>query len=196
MNQSHSLFSLGFTTQHSQPIHSDSGTRVSTNTALLESSNHTITPEQYEPQPVLDHSVERNHCDTANCSSTVVSEVESSIDTTPVSESLSFLLPTANTCTSAIDFDIGSLTNDHVSPQDVETALKLGPKSNPNHFPKDCKGRRFPVNIFKYKLQNCDNSVRDWLVWSEARKALFCFPCRLFKSRNTVVGVSVLMVGR
>ena len=125
----------------------------------------------------------------------VVSEVESSsdeIDTTTVSESLSFLLPTANTCTSAIDFDIGSLTNDHVSPQDVETALKLGPKSNPNHFPKDCKGRRFPVNIFKYKLQNGDNSVRDWLVWSEARKALFCFSCRLFKSQNTVVGVSVL----
>ena len=69
VNQSHSLFSHGFTTQHSQPIHSDSGTIVSTNTALLESSTHTTTPEQYEPEPVLDHSVERNHCDTANCCS-------------------------------------------------------------------------------------------------------------------------------
>ena len=68
VNQSHSLFSHCFTTQHSQPIHSDSGTIVSTNTALLESSTHTTTPEQYEPEPVRT-SVERNHCDTANCCS-------------------------------------------------------------------------------------------------------------------------------
>ena len=29
-------------------------------------------------------------------------------------------------------------------------------------------------------LQNGDSVKRDWLVWSEEKQALFCFPCRIF----------------
>ena len=76
-------------------------------------------------------------------------------------------------------YDIGTLTHEHVSPRDVEVAVKYGPKPYPKGFPKDIKSHHFPVSILKHKLKNDDFSVR--LVWSEARLALFCFHCRLFK---------------
>ena len=95
---------------------------------------------------------------------------------------------------SAIDghFDVGNLTNQYASHQEVNIAIKFGPKPNLKRFPRDNKGKRFPLNIFKQTLQNGDDSVRDWLVWSEARESLFCFPCRLFKSSSTNVGASAL----
>ena len=80
----------------------------------------------------------------------------------------------------------------YASHQEVNIAVKFGPKPNPKRFPRDNKGKRFPLNIFKQTLQNGDDSVRDWLVWSEARESLFCFPCRLFKSSSTNVGASAL----
>ena len=99
---------------------------------------------------------------------------------------------------SAIDghFDVGNLTNQYASRQEVNIAIKFGPKPNPKRFPRDNKGKRFPLNIFKQTLQNGDNSVRDWLVWSEARESLFCFLCRLFKSSSTNFGASALLVGQ
>ena len=47
-------------------------------------------------------------------------------------------------------------------------------------------------------LQNGDSVKRDWLVWSEEKQALFCFPCQIFSDQNlghlsNVSGWSILV---
>ena len=59
-------------------------------------------------------------------------------------------------------------------------AVRSGPTPHPSHFPKDSKNCSFPIYILKRNQKNGDITCRDWLVWSESKEALFCFPCRLF----------------
>lgn len=65
---------------------------------------------------------------------------------------------------------------------DVETIIKAGYQPHPKHFPRDVKGSPFPVSILKRREQNGDETNRDWLIWSAAKQALYCLPCRLFKT--------------
>ena len=57
----------------------------------------------------------------------------------------------------------------------------MGPPSNWNEFPRDSKGRTFAVSIFSKCMPNGKLTKRDWLVWSESSRGLFCFSCCLFK---------------
>ena len=69
--------------------------------------------------------------------------------------------------------DIGIFIKGEVpTREEVEEAVRRGP-------PNDS-------TILFYKLPNGEDVHRDWLVWSESKQALFCFPCRLFTpSSNT-----------
>uniref|UniRef100_A0A1X7TU39 Uncharacterized protein n=1 Tax=Amphimedon queenslandica TaxID=400682 RepID=A0A1X7TU39_AMPQE len=92
----------------------------------------------------------------------MVSEDESNTEAQPTAVLQS---ETASaTAAAECSFDIGTINSDHISPRDVENAIKFGPKSHVHtSFPRDCKGNRFPVNIFKHTLKNGDESTRDWL---------------------------------
>lgn len=41
---------------------------------------------------------------------------------------------------------------------------------------------------FMRKLKNGEKKVRDWILYSSFKNALFCFQCLLFSQRSTVLG--------
>ena len=78
-------------------------------------------------------------------------------------------------------YDIGKIQHEKLAPSETEMVVKSGPQPHPRSFPCDVKKSQFPVYILRRRQQNGDMLYRDWLVWSESRKALFCFPCRVLK---------------
>ena len=75
--------------------------------------------------------------------------------------------------------DIGIFIKGEVlTREEVEEAVRRSSKRLPLQFPNDSSNRVFPNTILCYKLPN-----GDWLVGSESKQALFCFPCRLFTPR-------------
>nr|XP_022907776.1 uncharacterized protein LOC111419224 [Onthophagus taurus] len=77
---------------------------------------------------------------------------------------------------SVLGYDIGLLQqNRNISPLEIEDAVCRGPQSLPANFPPDPDGHPFPKYILNKKLQNSEIVTRDWLVWSVAKQALFCF---------------------
>ena len=73
-------------------------------------------------------------------------------------------------------FDIGSPT------YNIEIDIKKSHESLPHCFPKDCVGGELPISIFKKKLANGEIVLRDWLVWSRAKEALYCLPCKIYST--------------
>jgi len=57
-------------------------------------------------------------------------------------------------------------------------------------FPKHAYNQRFPEHIFKYRSNNGEQHIRDWLVWSEHCEVVFCFSCRLFFYNVSMQGSS------
>ena len=78
------------------------------------------------------------------------------------------------------DYDAGLIENEVPSPAQVREAVQCGSENFPTHFPDDEYGHSFPTSILQASLQNGEVIQRDWLAWSKTKKALFCFPCRLF----------------
>ncbi|MCY3927482.1 MAG: DUF4371 domain-containing protein [Acidobacteria bacterium] len=74
----------------------------------------------------------------------------------------------------------------HLSSGDRESIARNGPPKNPSSFPHDTKGRTLPESIFTKTLPNGETVSRDWLVWSQSKLALFCFPCCLFNKHSTL----------
>ena len=72
-----------------------------------------------------------------------------------------------------------------LSSVDRESIVRKGPPKMPSSFPYDTKGRMFPDSIFAKTLPNGETVSRDWLVWSQSKHALFCFPCCLFNKHST-----------
>ncbi|XP_071056942.1 uncharacterized protein [Onthophagus taurus] len=77
---------------------------------------------------------------------------------------------------SVLGYDVGLLQqNRNLSPLKIEDAVRRGRQSLPANFPPDPDGRPFPKYMLNKKLQNSEIVTRDWLVWSVAKQALFCF---------------------
>ena len=82
-------------------------------------------------------------------------------------------------CTDGFDLGIFSCSDTTcISNSNVELAVR-----DPQFFPKDYMGNKFPRYILQYKSQNGEIRPRDWLMWSDENEALFCFTCRLFGSK-------------
>lgn len=47
-------------------------------------------------------------------------------------------------------------------------------------FPVNDQGRRFSVNSYRRRMDNGEEMLRPWLVYSVCKDAIFCFCCRLF----------------
>ena len=54
----------------------------------------------------------------------------------------------------------------------------------PNTLPKDKNGQKFLQSMLRCQKVNGELHDRDWLVWSEHKQSLYCFPCRLFVSSS------------
>ena len=78
-------------------------------------------------------------------------------------------------------FDIGLISDEIPCNKDVEKAVRFGHQNNPKIFPNDSKNTRFPIYLLSQKQQNGDTTDRNWLVWSETKQAIYCFPCRLYR---------------
>lgn len=52
-------------------------------------------------------------------------------------------------------------------------------------FPVGDDGRRFDKKWYFKILQNGDLVKRHWMLYSETKNALFCFPCLLFRKSMT-----------
>ena len=85
--------------------------------------------------------------------------------------------------------DIGMITI--LSTKIIEEYVLQGHLPLPNKLPVDSQKQAFPISVFKYKKFNGEVAERDWLVWSRIKRALFCFPCRMF-SKGSEVNASVL----
>ena len=78
-------------------------------------------------------------------------------------------------------FDIG-MSPAAPTTLEIEEMIRKGHLPHPQQFPNDTTGRKFPTSVLKFKQQNGEVSSRRWLVFSPAKSALFCLPCRLFPS--------------
>ena len=79
--------------------------------------------------------------------------------------------------------DVGSLKNTTPSQAEITQFVQCGPPKHPALFPLDVHNRNFPTSLLHCTLPNKEVVKRDWLVWSESRHALFCFPCRLYSTQ-------------
>ncbi|CAL4160085.1 unnamed protein product, partial [Meganyctiphanes norvegica] len=79
-----------------------------------------------------------------------------------------------------VGLDIGCITTKNISQKEIERYVTIGHIPLPQRFPKDAFKRKFPESILKSQIPNGEIHARDWLVWSQKKQALYCFPCRLF----------------
>ena len=70
--------------------------------------------------------------------------------------------------------------------------LQFGHMFAPIQGPCEASGRPFPVSLMTYKHKNGESCNRSWIVFSEAKQAFFCLPCKLFSSDLNLTTTSVL----
>ncbi|XP_065642878.1 zinc finger MYM-type protein 1-like [Hydra vulgaris] len=94
-------------------------------------------------------------------------------------------------------FDIGEFETENFSPSQLEKFVMAGHIPFPLDMPKDNGNHIFPMSVLKSRMPNGESFSRDWLVFSPAKTALFCFPCRLFLPRNQLPHMtsSLAMIG-
>ena len=85
-----------------------------------------------------------------------------------------------NSTDGLVSLDIGFLTAEIPSQSDIENYVTRGHIDFPLTLPKDANNQTFPEGILKFKNVNVEQHTRDWLVWSQHKKSLYCFPCRHF----------------
>ena len=88
-----------------------------------------------------------------------------------------------------IGLDIGMITI--LSNTIIDEYVLQGHLPLPHKLPVDSQNQAFPISVFNYKKFNGEVAERDWLVWSRIKRALFCFPCRMF-SKGSEVNASLL----
>ena len=84
----------------------------------------------------------------------------------------------------ATSLDIGLLPAECPSNADIGEYVIRCHIGLPNTLPKDKNGQEFPQSILICQKVNGELHDRDWLVWSEHKQSLYCFPCRLFASSS------------
>ncbi|XP_065645754.1 zinc finger MYM-type protein 1-like [Hydra vulgaris] len=94
-------------------------------------------------------------------------------------------------------FDIGEFETENFSPSQLEKFVMAGHIPFPLDMPKDNGNHIFPMSVLKSRMPNGESFSRDRLVFSPAKTALFCFPCRLFLPRNQLPHMtsSLAMIG-
>ncbi|KAE8632662.1 hypothetical protein XENTR_v10001616 [Xenopus tropicalis] len=61
------------------------------------------------------------------------------------------------------------------------------------YLPKDCDGQAFSeFHLYSKSSNGCEKILRDWLRWSDGKKALYCTPCLAFSSDSSSKTGSVL----
>jgi len=116
------------------------------------------------------------------------------VETNTIQSSTGELKATCIEVQPAISFDIGTLTHQEPTSEDVEMIVQTGSKPYPSKFLQDVKGSPFPISILRCKEKNGDITKRDWLIWSESKEALYCLPCRLFSLPQAIC--QTLMAGQ
>ncbi|XP_061449442.1 calsenilin isoform X4 [Rhineura floridana] len=89
-----------------------------------------------------------------------------------------------------VGLDIGCITTEFPSQKEIEQYVMNGHIPLPKTFPKDTCNQVFPESILKFQSTNGELHVRDWLVWSQQKQALYCFPCRLFWHKTVKTSTS------
>lgn len=87
---------------------------------------------------------------------------------------------------SILDFDPATWPNRLTDAERIYL-VNRGPP-DPLHefeFPQDINGRRFTSRYYKRKLNNGEEILRDWLVYSVAKNSLYCFCCKIFNTTTT-----------
>ena len=82
--------------------------------------------------------------------------------------------------TGVVGLDIGFLTEEFPSQSNIENYVTRGHIDFPLTLPKDGNNQTFPEGILKFRNINAEQHTRGWLVWSQHKESLYCFPCRLF----------------
>ena len=82
--------------------------------------------------------------------------------------------------TGLLVLDIGFLTAEFASQTDMENYITRGHINFPLPLPKDGNNQTFSEGILMFRNFNAERHTRDWLVWSQHKQSLFCFPCLLF----------------
>ena len=88
--------------------------------------------------------------------------------------------------TSVIGLDIGCIADEVPTPADIEKYTTIGHIPLPNQFPNDLDRQPFPEIALNFRGTNGEIHKREFLVWSQVKKALYCLPCRLFWHTNCV----------
>eukprot|EP00112_Aurelia_sp_Birch-Aquarium-sp1_P011535 Seg2424.4 transcript_id=Seg2424.4/GoldUCD/mRNA.D3Y31 product="Zinc finger MYM-type protein 1" protein_id=Seg2424.4/GoldUCD/D3Y31 len=126
--------------------------------------------KQDRPQPTSSASPELSDLDESMSGA--------SLDATPSQEEVT---PGETIKPGHFGFDIGTFPAAPTT-QEIEEVIRKGHLPHPQQFPNDTTGRKFPMSVLNFKQQNGEVSSRRWLVFSPAKSALFCLPCRLFPS--------------
>ena len=87
-----------------------------------------------------------------------------------------------NSTDGIVRLDIEFLTAKIPSQSDKENYVTRGHIDFPLTLPKDDNDQTFPKGILKFRNNNAEQHTRDWLVWSQHKESLYCFPCRLFSN--------------
>ena len=81
---------------------------------------------------------------------------------------------------SSIGLDIGCITNEFPSQVEIEKYIMSGHIPLPKQFPKDLNNQTSPESNLKFWGTKGELHKTDWLVWSQKKEGLYCFPCQHF----------------
>ncbi|KAK9744657.1 hypothetical protein QE152_g7578 [Popillia japonica] len=72
----------------------------------------------------------------------------------------------------------------------TQTVLKGPIRVKVDLFPVNDNRRRFSEYHYNQILVNSEKLDRRWMIYSQTRDVVYCFPCRIFRLENTKIGSS------